>query len=73
MASFQCAQCSRPVFLRPRQLPPVSGLCLPCNHQDGERRRAHEAWCRFRDKLLAPVVDAPNERLLLPAVDLRRL
>lgn len=74
MASFQCAQCSRPVFLRREQLPPRSGLCLPCNHLRGEQRRAAQAWQRFRSQLLAPL-DAPpaDARALRPSIDLRHL
>jgi hypothetical protein len=74
MASFQCAHCSRPVFLRREQLPPLSGLCLPCQHGRGEQRRAEQAWQRFRSQVLAPL-DAPRaeSRPLRPAVDLRHL
>ena len=74
MASFQCAHCSRPVFLRREQLPPPSGLCLPCHHAHGEQRRAEQAWQRFRSHLLAPLdAPQPDARPLRPAVDLRHL
>ena len=72
MASFQCAHCSRPVFLRHQQLAPVSGLCVPCNHKAAEQRRADQAWRRFRDKLLAPV-ETLKPSPLLPPADLRHL
>ena len=72
MASFFCAHCARSIFLRPRQLPPVSGLCLPCGYQDAKRRDAEQAWRKFRDRLLQPA-DAPEVAPLRPAVDLRHL
>jgi hypothetical protein len=74
MASFQCAHCSRPVFLRREQLPPASGLCLPCNHARGEQRRATQAWQRFRSQMLTPLGALPTDaRPLMQAVDLRHL
>jgi hypothetical protein len=73
MASFHCSHCSRPVFLRHRQLPSVSGLCVPCDHRSGEQRRADQAWRKFRERLLSPADAVPIERPLLPLADLRHL
>jgi hypothetical protein len=72
MASLLCAHCTRRIFLRHQQLPPVSGLCVPCGHKDAERRNTQSAWLRFRDALLEPV-DVPRSRPLRPAADLRHL
>jgi hypothetical protein len=72
MPSLFCAQCARSIFLRPRQLPPVSGLCVPCGQRDATRRHTEQAWHKFRDRLLGPV-DAPAVEPLHPAVDLRHL
>ena len=72
MPSLLCAHCARSIFLRPRQLPPVSGLCVPCGYQAGQRRNTEQAWHKFRDRLLGPV-DVPAVEPLRPAVDLRHL
>jgi hypothetical protein len=73
MATLLCAHCTRRIFLRPQQLPPLSGLCVPCGHKAAERRGLDNAWRRFRDGLLQPA-DAPGgPRPLLPAADLRHL
>jgi hypothetical protein len=72
MPSLFCAHCARSIFLRPRQLPPVSGLCVPCGQRDATRRHTEQAWHKFRDRLLGPV-DAPAVEPLHPAVDLRHL
>ena len=72
MASFFCAHCSRSIYLRPQQLPPVSGLCVPCGYRDGKRRDTEQAWRRFRDRLLQPA-EAHEVAPLPPAVDLRHL
>jgi hypothetical protein len=73
MASLLCAHCTRRIFLRHQQLPPVSGLCVPCGHKAGERRSTDQAWRRFRAGLLEPVEAPPIRRPLQPAVDLRHL
>ena len=73
MASLLCAHCTRRIFLRPQQLPPLSGLCPPCGHKDAERRSLDSAWQRFRHGLLQPAETAPPRQPLLPSVDLRHL
>jgi len=72
MESLTCAHCTRRIFLRHQQLPPASGLCVPCAHQDTEHQSVDRAWHRFRDRLLEPV-EAPSRPTLLPAADLRHL
>ena len=72
MPSLLCAHCSRSIFLRPQQRPPVSGLCVPCGYQHAKRNDAEQAWRKFRDRLLGPV-DAPPVEPLRPTVDLRHL
>jgi len=72
MASLLCAHCTRRIFLRPRQLPPVSGLCVPCGHKHAEQRSMDSAWRLFRDRLLEPA-EVPQRPPLLPAADLRHL
>lgn len=73
MATLMCAHCTRRIFLRPQQLPPASGLCVPCGHKTAERRNLDQAWRRFRDQLLQPAELSPPDRPLLPAADLRHL
>jgi hypothetical protein len=73
MASLLCAHCKRRIFLRQQQLPPISGLCVPCGHQDAERRSADSAWRRFRDGLVQPAKAPPIRPPLSPAADLRHL
>ncbi len=74
MASMHCAHCNRGLFLRPRQAPPRSGLCVPCTHRLAEAQGAQQAWHRFRDALFAPaVIEAPRLQPLRPPVDLRHL
>ena len=72
MPSLFCAHCTRSIFLRPRQLPPVSGLCVPCDQRDATRRHSEQAWRKFRDRLLGSA-DAPRVEPLRPTVDLRHL
>ena len=72
MASLLCAHCTRRIYLRPRQVPPHAGRCVPCGHEEAERQRAERAWHRFRDSLLASA-DAGRDEPLLPRVDLRHL
>jgi hypothetical protein len=72
MPSLFCAHCARSIFLRPQQLPPASGMCVPCGHRHATRRNTEQAWLSFRDRLLGPV-DAPAVEPLRPTVDLRHL
>jgi hypothetical protein len=72
MPSLFCAHCTRSIFLRPQQLPPVSGLCVPCGQRHAARRNTEQAWLSFRDRLLGPV-EAPAAEPLRPTVDLRHL
>jgi hypothetical protein len=73
MASLHCAHCTRRIFLRPQQLPPLSGLCVPCGHKAAERHSLDRAWRRFRQGLLQPADAPPRPAPLLPAADLRHL
>jgi hypothetical protein len=73
MPTLACTHCSRRIFLRPRQLPPASGLCVPCGYQAARQESADRAWRQFRDRLLLGPVDAPPHVPLRPAVDLRHL
>ena len=73
MASLLCAHCSRGIFLRPRQLPPLSGLCVPCGHKDAEQRSLDQAWRGFKERLLDPNLALPKRPPLMPAADLRHL
>ena len=72
MASLLCAHCTRRIFLRPQQLPPLSGLCVPCGHRSAEQRSTERAWHQFRDRLLQPS-EMPHRPPLVPAADLRHL
>jgi hypothetical protein len=73
MLTLACAHCSRHIFLRPRQSPPASGLCVPCGQQAARRQSDDRAWRQFRDRLLLGPVEAPAHAPLLPSVDLRHL
>jgi hypothetical protein len=74
MASLHCIHCNRRIFLRPRQLPPRAGLCVPCVHRHAEQQSVQQAWLRFRSTLFAPAVAAvPRLQPLCPPVDLRHL
>jgi hypothetical protein len=73
MRSLACAHCSRRIFLRPRQLPPASGLCVPCGYRAARQQNEDRAWQQFRDRLLQAPVDTPVRAPLLPGVDLRHL
>lgn len=73
MPTLACAHCSRRIFLRPQQLPPASGLCVPCGYRDARRQATDRAWHQFRDRLLLGAVGTPEREPLLPAVDLRHL
>jgi hypothetical protein len=73
MATLFCAHCTRRIFLRHQQLPPASGLCLPCGHKHAEQQSADRAWRKFRD-LLIDGAEAPRRQPpLLPVADLRHL
>ena len=72
MASLLCTHCTRRIYLRPRQLPPNAGLCVPCGHEEAVRQAAERAWHRFRDRLLATAAAHGGEPLR-PRVDLRHL
>lgn len=72
MPTLLCAHCTRSIFLRPQQLPPASGLCLPCGYRESKRRDTEQAWRRFRDRLLEPAA-APRVEPLRPMLDLRHL
>jgi hypothetical protein len=73
MASLLCAHCTRPIFLRPRQAPPASALCVPCGHAQAEQRSTDRAWRGFMDRLLQPAATPEPPRPLRPLVDLRHL
>jgi hypothetical protein len=76
MASLLCAHCTRPMFLRPQQLPPASALCVPCGQRQAEQRSTDRAWRAFMGRLLEPAVTPqPHPKLqpLRPLVDLRHL
>lgn len=73
MASLLCAHCTRRIYLRARQVPPVTGLCVPCGQRDAARRSAQQAWLRFRDRLFGPAAEAPRAAPLRPLADLRHL
>jgi DNA-directed RNA polymerase subunit RPC12/RpoP len=73
MATLACTHCSRRIFLRPRQLTPASGLCVPCGYQAVKQQSADLAWQRFRERLLLGPIEMPERAPLLPAVDLRHL
>jgi hypothetical protein len=72
MAPLLCTHCTRRIFLSPRQLPPRSGLCVPCGHKHAERQNADQAWRRFLGRVLEPA-EAVHSKPLLPAADLRHL
>jgi hypothetical protein len=73
MATLSCAHCTRRIFLRHQQLPPASGLCLPCGHKQAEQQSADRAWRKFRERLFEPAEALCRKPPLLPAADLRHL
>jgi hypothetical protein len=73
MATLFCAHCTRRIFLRHQQLPPASGLCLPCGHKKAEQQGTDRAWRKFRDLLFEPAQAPCIKPSLRPVADLRHL